>query len=151
MTLATDNARADRGRPSPDELLEENEIEVRQRMESLANAIRTKNLEQVLWHYAPDVVVYDLLPPLDVRGIAAYRRSFEKWFASMAGRISYDILDLRVSACDTHAMAHCLSHVTGARTGGGRHDYWVRITSGWRKLDGQWVVTHEHVSMPTMI
>jgi ketosteroid isomerase-like protein len=41
--------------------------------------------------------------------------------------------------------------VTGARAGGGRADYWVRVTSGWHKLHGQWVVAHEHISMPTMM
>ena len=25
---------------------------------------------------------------------------------------------------------------------------WVRVTVGYRKLDGEWVVTHEHVSVP---
>jgi ketosteroid isomerase-like protein len=150
MTLATESTAATHGRPAPD-TRHENEEEVRQRVESLALAIRNKNIEQLMWHYAPDVVVYDLQPPLDVRGSAAYRRNFEKWFASMAGRISYEMLDLRISACDTHAMSHCLSHVTGARAGGGRADYWVRVTTGWRKIDGQWLVTHEHISMPTMM
>jgi len=27
----------------------------------------------------------------------------------------------------------------------------VRVTSGWRKADGVWLVSHEHISMPTMM
>jgi ketosteroid isomerase-like protein len=34
------------------------------------------------------------------------------------------------------------------RTTGEKADYWVRVTSGWRKIAGQWLITHEHVSLP---
>jgi len=131
--------------------MEGNVAEIESRIETLALAIRNKNLDHLMTHYAPDVVVYDLLPPLDVRGIAAYRRNFEKWFESMSGRINYEMLDVHIAADEGHAFVHCLSHVTGGRTGGGRADYWVRVTSGWRKVDGQWLIAHEHVSMPTMM
>jgi ketosteroid isomerase-like protein len=150
MTQAIERQEAPRGRADRSEL-SGNEAAIRARIDSLAEAIRNKNLDQVMWHYASDVVVYDLLPPLDVRGIGKYRRNFEKWFATMAGRIHYEMLDVTISADDTHSFVHCLSHVTGARTGGGRADYWVRVTSGWRKVDGQWLITHEHISMPTMM
>jgi len=128
-----------------------NVAEIEARIETLAQAIRVKSIDNVMAHYAPDVVVYDLQPPLDVRGIAAYRRNFEKWFASMSGRINYEMLDVHISADDDHAFVHCLSHIIGARTGGGRADYWVRVTSGWRKVGEQWVIAHEHISMPTMM
>ena len=131
--------------------LEGNVGEIESRIETLAQAIRNKNVDQVMSHYAPDVVTYDLLPPLDVRGIAAYRKNFEKWFASMSGRIIYEMLDVHIAADENHAFVHCLSHITGARSGGGRADYWVRVTSGWRKVDGQWLIAHEHISMPTMM
>ena len=128
-----------------------NEREILERIESLAEAIRYKNVDQVMSHYAPDVLVFDLQPPLEVRGAAAYRKNIEKWFASMAGRINFEMSDVHVSADEEHAICHSISHVAGARAGGGRADYWVRVTSGWRKLHGQWVVTHEHISMPTMM
>jgi uncharacterized protein (TIGR02246 family) len=150
MIPATERQPAPHARPDRSDL-SEIEAVIRARVESLVEAIRNKNLDQVLSHYAPDVVVFDLLPPLDVRGSANYRRNFEKWFATMAGRIRYEMLDVTISADDTHAFVHCLSHVTGARTGGGRADYWVRVTSGWRKVEGQWLITHEHISMPTMM
>ena len=139
-----------RAQPAP-VLVLEGEAEIHGRIHSLAEAIRNKNIDQVMAHYAPDVIVYDLLPPLEVCGIAAYRKNFERWFESMAGRISYEVLDVHISTSDTCAFCHCVSHVTGARAGGGRADYWVRVTSGWRKMHGEWLVTHEHISMPTMM
>jgi ketosteroid isomerase-like protein len=146
-TSQGESARIQSGRPA----LPDNDLELHQRIDSLAEAIRNKNLDQLMAHYAPDVVAYDVLSPLEVLGNEAYRKNIEKWFASMAGRISYDMMELHVSASDTHAYCYFLSHVTGARTGGGRADYWVRVSSDWRKVDGEWVVAHEHVSVPTLM
>ena len=139
------------GAPPRAAALHEDELEIHLRIDTLADAIRNKNLDRVMTHYAPDVAAYGLLPPLDSHGIAAYRKNIEKWFESMAGRICYELLDVQVSASETHAFCHCLVHVLGARTGGGRADYWVRITRGWRKVDGEWLVAHELISMPSMM
>jgi len=149
MTLATimEQARVHSGLPA----LQDDEVEIQQRIESLAEAIRNKNLDQVMAHYAPDVIVFELVPPLDVRGIDGYRKNFQNWFASMSSRISYEMMDVHISAGDSYAFCHYLSHVTGARTGGGRADYWVRVSSGWRKVNGEWLVAHEHISMPTLM
>jgi ketosteroid isomerase-like protein len=99
-------------------------------------------------HYAPDVVVYDLMPPLDVRSAADYRKNFERWFGSMLGPIDYEMKDLRVSMSDSHAFCHCVSHVKGTRKNGDKADYWVRVTTCFQKANGQWLVGHEHVSVP---
>ena len=150
MTPATERGESARAFPDRPALFGF-EDEVYERINSLAEAIRFKNIDQVMSHYAPDVLVFALQPPLEVRGVTAYRKNFEKWFATMSGRIAYEMSDVHVSADDTHAVCHCLSHVTGARAGGGRSDYWVRVTSAWRKVHGEWVVAHEHISMPTMM
>jgi ketosteroid isomerase-like protein len=137
--------------PADSRALSSTEDEVLERIETLVEAIRHKNVDNVMAHYAPDVVVFDLQPPLEVRGVAAYRKNFEKWFASMSGRIAYEMSDVHLSADDTVASCHCISHVTGARSGGGRADYWVRVTSTWRRVHGEWRVTQEHISMPTLM
>jgi ketosteroid isomerase-like protein len=147
MTLATERGASTRT-PYDRPALLGVEGELYERIYNLAEAIRHKKIEDVMAHYAPDVLVFDLKPPLEVRGVAAYRKKFEKWFASMSGRIAYEMSNVHVSADDTHAFSYCLIHVTGARTGGGRADYWVRVTSAWRKVRGEWVVAHEHISMP---
>ena len=121
------------------------------RVETLAQAIRDKDVAAVMTHYAPDVVAYDVMPPLDVRGAGAYRKNFERWFASMEGPIDYQMEDLRVSMSESHAFCHCLSHVRGRTSGGERVDYRVRVTTCFQKANGQWLVGHEHVSMPAAV
>ena len=121
---------------------------VRQRIESLTQAIRDKDIDLLMAHYAPDVVAYDVMPPLAVVSAADYRKNFERWFASMAGPIDYAMNDLRISMSESHAFCHCVSHVRGTMKNGEAADYWVRVTTCFQKANGQWLVGHEHVSMP---
>jgi ketosteroid isomerase-like protein len=121
---------------------------VRDRVASLTQAIRDKDIDYLMTHYAPDVVAYDVTPPLAVLSAADYRKKFEQWFASMRGPIDYEMDDLRISMSESHAFCHCVSHVRGTRTNGEKADYWVRVTTCFQKANGQWLVGHEHVSMP---
>ena len=121
---------------------------IRERVATLAQAIREKDIDALMAHYAPDVVVYDVTPPMDVESAADYRKNFERWFGSMLGPIDYEMKDLRVSMSDSHAFCHGLTHVKGMRKNGDKADYWVRVTTCFQKANGQWLVGHEHVSMP---
>jgi ketosteroid isomerase-like protein len=56
--------------------------------------------------------------------------------------------DLRVSMSESHAFCHALSHIKGTRMNGEKADYWVRVTTCFQIANGQWLVGHEHVSMP---
>jgi len=153
MKPASDYSRATNGHPErstpysmPDGSA--NDAAVRHRVETLAQAIREKNLDALMAHYAPDVIVFDVMPPLNVRGAEAYRKNFERWFSSMHGPINYEMQGLRISQSESHAFCHCLSHVTGTRKGGEQADYWVRVTNCFQQVNGQWLIAHEHISMP---
>jgi ketosteroid isomerase-like protein len=122
--------------------------EVRARLETLAQSIRDKDVDALMAHYAPDIVVFDVKPPLYVQGADSYRKNFETWFASLQGPIDYEMDDLRISMSESHAFCFCRSHVRAMRPGGEEVDYWVRVTSCLQKANGQWLVGHEHVSMP---
>jgi len=127
------------------------DTQIRACIDALAHALRAKDINALMAHYAPDVVTFDLGAPLQVQGIDAYRKNFEAWFASLQGPIDYEMRDLHITMNDDVAFCHSLSHVRGTRTTGEKADYWVRVTSGFRKMNGEWTVTHEHVSMPVDI
>jgi uncharacterized protein (TIGR02246 family) len=121
---------------------------IRERMAAMAHAFRAKDLAALMAHYAPDAVTFDVRPPLHVRGADGYRENFEAWFASVQGPIDNELRDVRITMSDDVAFGHYLVHVKSTRTTGEGAEYWVRVTSGFRKLNGQWLVTHEHVSAP---
>ena len=41
-----------------------NEARIRERLEDWAKAVRAKDIERVISHYAPDILLFDLAPPL---------------------------------------------------------------------------------------
>jgi ketosteroid isomerase-like protein len=124
------------------------EVGLRRRIDALAQAIRDKNVERLMSFYAPDVVAFDVGPPLNTRGAAAYRKNFEHWFGSFEGPLGFELHNLRVVPGEGAAFCHYLGLITGARSADHKTGYWVRGTTCFERRDGEWLVTHEHISMP---
>jgi uncharacterized protein (TIGR02246 family) len=120
---------------------------IREFIDALAQALGAKDINALMGHYAPDVVVFDLMP-LQTLGADAYRKNFEAWFASVQGPIDYQVRDVRITRSDDVALCHYVGHVATTRTTGEKAEYRVRVTAGCRKLNGRWMITHEHVSVP---
>ena len=123
------------------------ESQIRRRIDSWAQALRAKDLERVLAHYSPDALAFDLDPPLQHRR-DALRHSLAQWFPTFAGPIGYEIRDLAITAGDDVAFAHSLNHITGRRTDGTSTDVWVRATACFRRIGAEWMIAHEHASVP---
>ena len=125
------------------------EAQIRQGAESWAKAVHDKNADRVLSHYAPQVRTFDLAPPLQYLGPSgSMRKDLEAWFKTWDGPIGYEIRDMKVELGGDIAFAHSLNRISGTKTDGEKADVWVRATVGYRKIDGKWLVTHEHVSVP---
>src|SRR5262245_59697602 len=97
------------------------EAQIRQRMDAWAQALRTKQIDTLRAHYAPEIVPFDLMP-LQCQGAAAYRKNFEAWFASVQGPIDYEIRELRITTSDDVAFCHSVSRVRSTRTSGEKTD-----------------------------
>jgi uncharacterized protein (TIGR02246 family) len=126
----------------------DDETRIRRLLDGWVEAIRAKDVDGSLASWAPDVVAFDLIAPLQYRGADAVRRRLEDWFSSVAGAIGYELGELTVAAGDDVAFAHSLNHVDGTTTGGTTIDMWWRATVCLRKVDGEWRVTHSHTSVP---
>jgi ketosteroid isomerase-like protein len=118
------------------------EEQIRAVIAERAAAMRERDAERFVAHYAPQIVKFDLAPPLAYAGPEARdAEALRAWFASHpGGPIGYEIRDLTVTACGDVAFCHSLNQVGGA--------LWYRSTLGLRKTDGVWRITHEHNSTP---
>jgi ketosteroid isomerase-like protein len=105
----------------------DNEAQIRHRIESWARALRTKKLDELMSHYAQDILVFDLAPPLQYVGIDAYRSNFEEWLLSFQGSIGHEIRDLSITTGDDVAFSRRPNRISG-RTNGEQTDLWVRAT-----------------------
>ena len=111
-------------------------------------AIRGKDLAGALSHYAPDVVAFDLINPLQYKGVDAVKKRLQQWFASFSGPLGYEVHDIQVSAGEDVAFSHSLNHVQATTNDGKLLDMWWRATLCYRRQANEWLVTHSHTSVP---
>ena len=117
-----------------------NENDIRILVENWAAAVRARNIEGAVAHHTDDIVMFDVPLPVQSRGMAEYRKTWELFFASNRGGAgSFELTDLHIAANDTVAYCHALLNV---------FDSTARLTMGLRKERGEWLVAHEHHSYP---
>jgi uncharacterized protein (TIGR02246 family) len=124
------------------------ESEVKALLDNQAEAIRNKDLDRLMSLYAPDVIYFDVVPPLQYAGSAALRGRFQQWFDGYTGALRVDMRDLKIVASGDIAIAYWFSRVTGTLKNGREVGSWVRVTSCFRPSSDGWLITHEHVSLP---
>jgi len=121
---------------------------IRQRVEDYAKAVSAKDIDGVMSLYAQRVVSFDLNPPLRYAGIDNKRRAWQAFFATYAGPVAYEVRELEVVTDGELAYAHSLNHVRGTVASGHVADLWVRWTVCFGRIEGVWLVVHDHVSVP---
>ena len=101
--------------------------------------------------YAPGdaVIAYDVAPPLQYKGKEAYRKDYIEFLAQYDGPIHVEFRDMRVLSSGDVGFIHALERFSGRLKNGQQSDMWLRATSGVRKIDGKWLIVHDHVSAPT--
>ena len=121
---------------------------IRQRVEDCVKTLRAKDINGVISLYAPNVVSFDIVPPLRYVGADNKRRAWQKAFAAYTGPFAYEVRDLNVTTHGELAFVHSLNHVNGTLASGHMTDLWLRWTACFRRIDGEWLVVHDHVSVP---
>ncbi len=128
----------------------QDDVQIREVMREREKAMRGRDAERIVSRYAPEMVKFDLAPPLrhsgaQLRDVTGLRG----WFSGFDGPIDYEIRDLAVRAGDDVAYCHSLNRLAatphGAEEG---FELWFRSTVCLRKIDGRWQITHEHDSTP---
>jgi uncharacterized protein (TIGR02246 family) len=122
--------------------------QIRALIERRVAAVHAKDVAALVASYAPQAVMFDVLPPLAYQGLATVRERAEKWATGYHGQIGYEIRDVRITAGQDVAFAHYLYHVTGELNDGSKVAMWVRATLGLQKADGAWQIVHDHESVP---
>jgi uncharacterized protein (TIGR02246 family) len=126
----------------------ENEAAIRELIDGLVKAIRAKDITGVMSVFSPDVVSFDLGPPLQHEGGEAFRTRWQELFEAYPNAIQYEFRDLRLTAGDDVAFSHSLNRISGTLKNGQPSDRWLRWTAGYRKIHGRWLIVHEQVSVP---
>lgn len=124
------------------------EAGIRQHIDKLVEAIRALDLDGVKSIYAPDIVSFDVQPPLQHVGAEAKWKNWVEVFTAFQRPLGCEIRDLTITVDGDVAFAHSLNRLSGTLKNGNRSGFWVRATSCFRRVDGSWLVAHDHVSVP---
>ena len=106
------------------------------------------DLEGVMALYAPDIVSFDLGPPLRHVGAEAKRKNWVDAFAMYQRPLGYEMRELTITVGDDVAFVHSLNRISGTLRNGQRSELWLRWTACFRKIDGAWLIAHDQVSVP---
>jgi ketosteroid isomerase-like protein len=124
------------------------EADIRQRIDQLVAAIRAMDLESLKPIYAPDIVTFDIQAPLQRVGAQAKWGNWADAFAALQPPLNYEVRDLAITVGGDVAFAHGFGRLSGTLKNGNRSGPWVRATFCFRKIDGNWLIAHDHVSVP---
>lgn len=111
-------------------------------------AVRDKDIDAVMACYTPDVVSFDMMPPLQCDGAEAYRKNWQLGFEMCQGEGDFETRDLNIAASSDVAFCHRLNRMSGTTADGQEFDCWTRWTVCFRRVNGRWLIAHEHISVP---
>lgn len=125
------------------------ETKIRALLDDFAAAFRAKDLDKIMSFYKPgaDLVAFDVVPPRQYVGADAYRKDFKEILDSMEGPVTVEILEASVTADHNMAYSRSVERVA-SKLKDGNMDVTVRVTDVYRKINGKWLIVHEHVSVP---
>lgn len=117
---------------------------------SFIAAFKAKDLDAIMKVYVPDqsLFVFDVVPPRQYVGAAAYRKDWQEFLDGFNGPITVESSDLAVVSDHTLAYGHSIQRVAGTDKKGNKIDLTVRVTDVYKKIKGHWLIIHEHVSVP---
>jgi uncharacterized protein (TIGR02246 family) len=132
------------------DMLSSDETAIRALEDRFAAAFNAGDVDAMMMNYIPDasLIVFDVVPRSQYRGADTYRKDWVDFFTHFNGRPKIAINDLGITVDGNLAFSHSFQHITGTDTHGRSIDRTVRVTDGYRKIGGNWLIVLEHVSMP---
>jgi uncharacterized protein (TIGR02246 family) len=121
---------------------------VRELVQTWVKAVRAKDFNGILANHSPDILMFDVPPPLALRGIEAYRKTWDLFFAWSDVPVVFEVNDMHITAGNDVAFVAALMRCSGAERSGDKVQLEFRLTLGLRKMGNQWTVIHEHHSIP---
>ena len=125
-----------------------NEAAIRELISGFVKAIRAKDINGVMSVFAPEVISFDLGPPLQHGGGEEFRKRWEELFDAYQSPIDFEGRDLSITGDDDVAFSRSLNRVSGTMKNGQTTERWLRWTACYRKTNRKWLIVHEHDSVP---
>lgn len=131
-----------------DDKLVAEETDIRKLITNWAASVRAKDFKGILAHHDNNFLMFDVPPPLESRGLRAYQKTWDLFYSAQPEPVAFDIKRLEIIAGTDVAFAVALMQCAEIDKNGQRIPLDFRLTVGLRKINGRWVIMHEHHSVP---
>jgi uncharacterized protein (TIGR02246 family) len=125
-----------------------NETAIREIFDNWAAAVRAEDFNAIRANHSPDMLMFDVPPPLFSSGLDAYMDTWTLFYKSQARPVVFNFDDIEITAGQDVAFATAIGRCVYIPPGGGPTKLQFRLTMGLRKQDGKWRIVHEHHSVP---
>jgi ketosteroid isomerase-like protein len=126
------------------------EAEVNASVQRLVAAVNAKDVNAIMAYYTPDesLHVFDALLPRQYVGAAAFRKDWEGFLTTYPSTVHAEATDWKTETDGNLAYGHGIFRTVGPDKDGKPLDLTLRVTDIYKKINGKWLVVHEHVSWP---
>jgi uncharacterized protein (TIGR02246 family) len=128
----------------------EDEAAIRNVVESWTAAVRRRDFGGILQNHSSDIVMFDVPPPFQSKGIEAYKKTWDLFFSWSSDPVPFDITEMNITAGRDVAFVVAAMRCAEPGDAGAQKELDFRLTVGLPKIDGQWTITHEHHSVPAV-
>ncbi len=123
--------------------------EIREVIEARYDHLAAGDVKAMLESYAPQVVQYTLAPPLGGAVDGHDVTPTEQWLTGFEAPPRRTVTELEIVADGDVAFTTSIDSMTAIPKGAtDSFTMWYRVTLGLRRIDGQWLIVHEHTSVP---
>jgi uncharacterized protein (TIGR02246 family) len=126
----------------------QDEADIRRLIAAWSRALEAKDVDGLTSDYAPDAVLFDAIPPYKTVGADNIRNVWDNCLPYFPDTFKSEHRDITVHVDGDIALVHCLHHFVPTPADHPCGMTWMRVTACYRRLEGQWKVVHEHVSLP---
>jgi ketosteroid isomerase-like protein len=122
------------------------EAAVRDLVENWASAVRATDFDGILANHAPDMLMFDVPPPVQRKGIKDYKKSWDLFFSWARDSGVFDIEEMNITAGHDVAFVTALMRCAGIEAG------WADKTPrgpGRRSVSWRCLYAGLHLFLPT--
>lgn len=125
-----------------------NETQIKGLIENWAKAVRDRDIDTILAHHSKDIVMFDVPEPFQSIGIDEYKKTWDLFFRYTKQGV-FDIETLNIVADENVAFCFATMKCSDKSDTGDFVDLPFRLTIGLKKINDQWIIVHEHHSIPS--
>ena len=127
--------------------------EIRAAQQRIATGAEARNLDLIMSNYlhSDKLFVFDVYPPRAYLGWNSFRKDWSDFLNDLKGPITYQMVDMGIDTDGKLGYVHVIEHIAGTNAAGKPVEINMRITELYRKINGKWLIEHEHASVPVDI